>query len=132
MTDTSKVAVALIKNKEGEYFLVRLADYYPSYQLHKDEWCPIAGHIKEGETVEQTIIREIKEELGVNAKPIRQIAEWVQDIPGESSLWWEVEIEGPVKPNEKIAEYGYFSKDEAKNIKLWPATKSFFEKFIWK
>jgi ADP-ribose pyrophosphatase YjhB (NUDIX family) len=40
--------------------------------LHKrrkeNAWCIVSGHVEFGETVEQAIIREIKEETGVDAK----------------------------------------------------------------
>lgn len=131
--DTKTVAVALIKNEEGKYLLIKLANYYPSYKEHKDEWCPIAGHVEPGETPQQTLNREAIEELGIEIEPTSQITEWDQDIPGETAVWWKAKITiGPIKPNEhEIAEYGWFSPEEAKNIKLWPATRKFFEKFIW-
>lgn len=128
MNDSNRVAVALIKNEEGKYLLIRLTNY----EEHKTEWCPIAGHVKQGETIKEALIREAKEELDVKIEPVTQIAEWEQDIPGETAVWWEVKItSGQIKPNEEIAEWGYFSKDESKNLKLWPATRKFFEKFIW-
>ena len=134
MNNSRKVVIALIKNDEGKYLLTKLANYYPSYQEHKDEWCPIGGHIKKGETPKETLIREGEEELKVKLKPIRQIAEWEHDIPGETAVWWEAKIaSGQIDPKrDEIEEFGYFSKDEAKNLKLWPATRKFFEKFIWK
>lgn len=131
--DTKTVAVALIKNEDNKYLLVKLAYYYPSYNQHKDEWCPVAGHVEEGEEPSQTIQREAMEELGMKVEPIRKITKWDQDIPGETAVWWEAKIAaGPLNPNrEEIAEYGWFSAEEAKKIKLWPATQKFFEKFIW-
>ena len=127
-SDSKNVVVALIKNTEGKYLLLRLA-HYPG---HKNEWCPVAGHCKAGETVNEAIIREVKEELNVIAKPIRQVSEWEQDILGEKAFWWEVEISGNINiDNKEIIEIGWFSVDEIKNLKLWPATQKFFEKFVW-
>ena len=133
MNDISEVVVALIKNDAGKYLLINLANYYPSYDQHKDEWCPIAGHIRLGETAKQALIRESHEELAIEIEPIRQIARWGQDIPGETTVWWEVKIKsGEIKPNKKeVAKWGFFSAEEAKNLKLWPATRKFFDKFIW-
>ena len=28
--------------------------------------------------------------------------------------------------------YGWFSSNKIKNIKLWPATRKFFEQYVWK
>jgi NADH pyrophosphatase NudC (nudix superfamily) len=131
--DIKTVAIALIKNDEGKYLLVNLANYYPSYEEHRDEWCPLAGHVEPGENPGETLTREAKEEFGIEIEPIRQIAEWEQDIPGETAVWWEAKISaGPLRPNQKeIAKYGWFSAEEARQIQLWPATRKFFEKYIW-
>ena len=38
-----------------------------------------------------------------------------------------------IKPIKEVAvlDYDFFSKEEVKKLKLWPATRKFFEKFIW-
>lgn len=133
MKDTKIVAVALIKNNEGKYLLLKLADYYKDFDKFHNAWCPPAGHIKENETVEESLIREVKEELSLDIKPIKLISECEQDIPGERAVWWECLPLGEIiNKSSEIAEYGWFSKQETKNMELWPATKKFFEKFIWK
>ena len=132
MKDTKIVAVALIKNGEEKYLLVRLSNYYKECEKYHNSWCPVAGHIKKDETVERCLIREAKEELSLDIRPVKLISEWEQDIPGEKAVWWECLPLGEIiKRNDEIAEVGWFSKEEIKNMKLWPATRKFFEKFIW-
>ncbi len=128
MKDTNKVAIPLIQNSESKYLLITRTEF-PD---HKGEWGPIAGHLKENETIEEALIRETKEELDLEITPIKQIAELPQDIPGDTGYWWLCQfVSGDIKTNEEIAEYKYFSSDEIKNLKLWPATKKFFEEYIW-
>ena len=129
--DTKMVVVCLIKNSDGKYLMIRRTDYKDLGE-YQDAWYPPTGHIKEGETVTEAIVRELKEELGVEAKPIKLISEWEQDIPGEGAYWWECEIiAGEIKKGYEIAEYKYFYPKELKGLRLWPAEKKFFKHFLW-
>jgi len=129
--DTKKVAVCLIKNTEGKYLLTRPSDV-KHFGVFQDAWYPPTGHVKEGESIIEALRREAKEELNIDVKPVRLITKWKQDTPGEIAYWWECEIVGgDIQMNEEIAEYKYFSAEECKKVKMWPAEESFFENFIW-
>jgi len=131
MKDTKKVAVCLIQNEKGEYLLIKPSNY-KDFGEFQDAWYPPTGHIKENETVEQTLVRELKEELNLDIEPTKLISEWQQDIPGEWAYWWQCKITGgEIKKSFEISDYKYFPADEIKSLKLWPAEKKFFEKFIW-
>jgi 8-oxo-dGTP diphosphatase len=131
MTDTKLVAVALIKDSGGKYLFIKPSDY-KDFGEHQDAWYPPTGHVKENESIEQCLVRELKEELNLDIKPIRLVSEWEQDVPGEKAFWWECQIiGGEITKSHEIKEYKHFSPEEIKNLKLWPATKKFFENFIW-
>ncbi len=131
MKDTNKVIVALIKNTEGKYLFMRPSNY-KDFGNMQDAWYPPSGHVKEGETLKEAVEREVKEELGTELLELSVIGDWEQDVPGEIAFWWNVKVdEDKIKTSEEIAEYKYFSTDEIKDLKLWPATRKFFEKFIW-
>jgi len=131
MEDTKQVVVALIQNEKGEFLLIKPTDY-KNFGEFQDAWYPPTGHLKENESQTQGLIRELKEELNLNVKPINLLAQWEQDTPGEKAYWWKCKIiSGNIKKNYEILDYKYFSKEEIKNIKIWPATKKFFKKFIW-
>lgn len=131
MKDTKRVVVALIQNEQGEYLFIRPTNY-KNFGEYQDAWYPPSGHIKEGETAEQTLVCELKEELNLDIKPIELFSEWEQDILGEWAYWWKCKITGgEIKKGFEILDYKYFSIEEIKNIKLWPTTRKFFEKFIW-
>ena len=56
---------AAIFNEKGEILLQKRRDV--------KKWCVISGHVEFGETVEQALLREIKEEINAPAEIIRLI-----------------------------------------------------------
>ena len=133
MKDTKKVVVGLVKNGEGKYLLIKPDPKYKDFGDMRDAWYPPSGHVKENETLKEALTREIEEELGVGILEANIISDWPQDVPGETGFWWNVAIKDTkIKTNKEILEWKYFSKEEIKDLKLWPAERKFFEKFIWK
>lgn len=132
MKDTKKVVVALIQNEKGEFLLIKPSNY-KDFGKYQNAWYPPTGHLKENESQEHGLIRELKEELNLDIEPIKLVTEWEQNTPGEIAYWWKCKIiSGEIKNNYEISDYKYFPKEEIRNIKIWPATKKFFEKYIWK
>lgn len=64
-----KSTLALITNREGKVLIVSNKEY------KENEWNVPGGGIEEGETPEETIIRELGEELGSNNFEIVKISE---------------------------------------------------------
>ena len=58
-----KIASLILENKKGE-LLFYLRDNKPNIPF-PHHWDLFGGYIEEGETPEQALIREVKEELGV-------------------------------------------------------------------
>jgi len=64
----SKAAHIFVFNTKGELFLQRRA---PTKDVYPNLIAPSAsGHVDLDETAQQTALRELKEELGINGKPI--------------------------------------------------------------
>lgn len=63
------IAQIIFENENGE-LLLYLRDNKPGipYPLH---WDLIGGHVEEGETPEQALVREVKEELDIDLKEFR-------------------------------------------------------------
>jgi len=61
-----KIAQIMLENEKGD-LLLYLRDNKPGipFPLH---WDLIGGHVEEGETPEQALIREVKEELNIDLK----------------------------------------------------------------
>jgi 8-oxo-dGTP diphosphatase len=61
-----KIAAIILENDKGE-FLLYLRDNKPDIPF-PGYWDLIGGHLEEGETPEQALVREVKEELDIDLK----------------------------------------------------------------
>jgi 8-oxo-dGTP diphosphatase len=61
-----KIAAIILENDNGE-FLLALRDN-KSWIPFPNHWDLIGGHVEEGETPEEALIREVKEELDIDIK----------------------------------------------------------------
>ncbi len=98
-----EVVCALIENENGEIFACKRGNDKPL----ADKWEFPGGKVEEGESHEETIIREIKEELNSTIKPIEYI--------GESN--YEYKDIYPYEPF-SITLYGYRCKLISGNLDL--------------
>ena len=57
------VGGVIIENDTGEILLARDIKW-------NNKWTLPGGHIEAGETIEEALIREVKEELGINVEPM--------------------------------------------------------------
>ena len=74
----------LIINQFGEYLLVKRAN-----EPKKDVWWPVGGRVHKGETLEQAVIRKVREETGLSVKTMKPVGyfEAVADVnPFDSRL----------------------------------------------
>jgi len=127
-----KVIVGLISrtvNGKKEYLLVSskkdFGKFTGMYYLP-------GGHLKEGESELECLRREIMEELGIEVISVKKITKAKIDIEGELGVWYSCEVKS-FQINENNAELKdarFFTKDNMSKIRLWPATKKFFEKYI--
>jgi 8-oxo-dGTP diphosphatase len=61
-----EIAAIILENDNGE-FLLYLRDNKPGIPF-PDHWDLIGGHVEEGETPEEALIREVREELDIDLK----------------------------------------------------------------
>jgi 8-oxo-dGTP diphosphatase len=69
-----KTSTAIIPFPEGKILLVK-RDTVP----FKGYWALPGGRVDPGESVEQTIVRECKEETGLDVEIVRKIGEYVEE-----------------------------------------------------
>jgi 8-oxo-dGTP diphosphatase len=62
LVKTTVAAIITRKSKDGLQVLLTRRGYPP----YKDQWCLPGGHIDEYETAQHAIIREVKEEVGLD------------------------------------------------------------------
>jgi 8-oxo-dGTP diphosphatase len=60
------IAAIILENDKGE-FLLYLRDNKPDIPF-PDHWDLIGGHVEEGETPEEALVREVKEELDIDLR----------------------------------------------------------------
>ncbi|MFC1678278.1 NUDIX hydrolase [Patescibacteria group bacterium] len=96
----------------------------------------LAGHINEGETPEQTLIRKVEEESGLQVVDYNLLfeeeVEWNWCHAGIQSHYWYLyscEVKGVIK-NNKIASksIGWYSPQKISNLELEPVWQYWLEK----
>jgi 8-oxo-dGTP diphosphatase len=61
-----EIAAIILENDKGEFLLALRDD--KSWIPFPNHWDLIGGHVEEGETPEEALVREVKEELGIDIK----------------------------------------------------------------
>ncbi len=131
----TRVIVGIISktnsNDELEYLLISANKDFGQFSGH---YYPPGGHIEDGETKQEALKREIKEELGLEVEPIEELAETQGDVQDQTTYWWSCSAKSiDMKiDKEEIADARFFTKSEISQLKLWPATKQFFDDYIFK
>lgn len=129
------VVVAIISriNSSGKKEYLLVSSKREAFGQHSGAYYPPGGHLEAGEDEKEALKRETKEELGIDIEPIKMITESPGDMPDQITHWWGCKIktgEPSIIDGDEIDDVGYFTKDEMENLKLWPATKEFFKKYL--
>lgn len=89
-------------------------NYFPN-----NKWALVAGYVERGESAEQALIREVKEETNLNVKIIKPI-ETYPVLKNEKNLLYIVFYveanDGEIKPSSEIEKVRLCTIDEAKII----------------
>ncbi len=83
--------IVVVVERAGRYLVVRRSEHV----VAPGAWCFVGGAIEPGETQEQAVVREFREEVGGRVRPLRRVWEYVRNDPGAPSLrlfWWLVEL----------------------------------------
>jgi 8-oxo-dGTP diphosphatase len=120
------IGVLGVIRKEGKYLL----GLETKNNAFKGKWRLLGGKAEEGETFEQTLIRELEEEAQIQIKIIKKLEVYQgKTIPIHIFLadWVGGEIKTKEDENEKIE---LFSAEEAKKLDTEKLTKEILEKYI--
>lgn len=110
---TFTVAGVVIR-KDGKYLLVQ--EKQPkAYKL----WNWPAGKVDEGYSIEQTAVKEAKEESGFDVKLVREIAVWHETAQSPVQHLFEANIIGGTLafPKDEILDARWFSFQELQSMK---------------
>jgi len=128
-----KIAAVILENDQGE-LLLYLRDNKPGIPFPQ-HWDLIGGHVEDGETPEEALVREVKEELNYDIKDYRFFKRYEC-------------LEGDAYPNTKYIYYAkfnipleeitlyegervqYFKKDEIPEVKFANMLKEIVTEYI--
>jgi len=99
------VSMATRDDATGKILLVR--------QYGKPDWILVAGYVKPGETAEEAVARETREETGLVVKEMRFNRSRFFPPSDTLLLNFVTRTEGEVVPNGEIDEFRWFDPDEA-------------------
>lgn len=127
----NKVSRAILYNKEGKVLLGRRVKNYGV-----GKYALIGGLPENNETPEQTIIREVKEELGITFKP-ELFKEAVDKIAEEKVPWLvtfffgKIEGEPDINPNE-VSDIIFVSQDDLDEYDIAFNHRDILKEFFFK
>lgn len=110
---------------------------YKSYKNKYDGWVLPKGTVEEGESHEETALREVKEETGVNANIMKYVGKSVysfnvpDDIVEKEVHWYLMSADSYYsKPQkeEKFIDSGYYKYHEAYHLLKFSNEKQMLEK----
>ena len=128
-----KIAAIILENDSGE-FLLALRDNKPMIPF-PNCWDLIGGHVEEGETPEQALIREYKEELGLELTEYKFFREYVC-LEGDAYENVKYIFCGKINiPIDEITLYEgqyakYFKRTEIQNLKFANIIKTIVTDYI--
>lgn len=90
MDKTSQiVAVVAIIYQDNKFLLTRRSNHLDSAPGY---WCPVSGRVEVGETQKEAVVREVKEEVGLEVVVVNKICAFDSHDRRYRLHWWMVEI----------------------------------------
>jgi 8-oxo-dGTP diphosphatase len=114
MTAFKVLAASGIILKDNKILLIKRSNYT---KIYPECWACPGGRAEPGETPEQNVIREVKEEVNLHFTPteILTTATWQNRFLYRFLGEWR----GTVKiQEEELTDFGWFTYDQAKQLKL--------------
>jgi 8-oxo-dGTP diphosphatase len=128
-----EIAAIILENDKGE-FLLALRDNKPGIPF-PNHWDLIGGHVEEGETPEEALVREVKEELDIELKEYAFFRKY-ECLTGDAYENTKYVYSGKINiPIEEITllegeRPQYFSRDEIPGVKFANIIKSIVMDYI--
>ena len=110
MTDAERLGVIGVLRQGERYLLVERA----AGLSNAGSWCFPGGHVEPGETSREAVVRELREELGIEVEPVALLGPVRVQSPRYRLDTWTVRLvsgELRAQPDE-IAAWAYLTLDE--------------------
>lgn len=133
MTRMKEIAAIILENDKGEFLLALRDD--KSWIPFPNHWDLIGGHVEEGETPEEALVREVKEELDIDIKEYTFYKKY-ECLTGDAYENTKYIFTGKINiPIEEVTllegqRPQYFSKEEIPNVKFANIIKSIVLDYI--
>ena len=129
MMKRPRVSTGAIIEKDGKILLAKR-----NVEPFKGYWCLPGGKIEHDEKAEDTIKRELKEEIGVDFEPTEFLG-YLDEVNQEAghcvSLWFKGTFTGEIKTAiDEISEVKWFPIEEARKMKLAYTNNDALEKYM--
>lgn len=128
-----EIAAIILENDKGE-FLLALRDNKPGIPF-PNHWDLIGGHVEVGETPEEALVREVKEELDIDLKDFtfyKKFECFTGDTYENTKYIYTGKINIPIEEVTLLEgeRPQYFTKEEIPNIKFANILKSIVMDYI--
>lgn len=130
------VIIAAIK-KNNSFLMTKRVHLDPEdKKFYHGAWQLPGGGMEFGESTEQTLHREILEEVGVKIKIIRLIPKMYTEVRNHWQGLFIVYVcelkdnENKIKLNDEASEYRWFTLEQAKKLRTLPSTVQMIEDSI--
>ena len=110
----------------GRILFIRRAEGTPQ----PGYWAPPSGEIERGETQEATLVREVREEVGLEVRPLRCVRRSVSVSGTHTLYWWLAELTGGtliLNPHEASDARWVDGGDFATLAPTFPGDRAFFD-----
>ena len=114
-------------DKDGKYLMLHRTK--KEKDINKDKYIGIGGHIEHGETPNECIIREAREETGlrlINPRLRGLLTFVIDDMDEYTFLYTCTDFEGTIKECDE-GDLEWIPKEKIKDLPLWEGDKIFFK-----
>jgi len=110
------VSAIIIRKEDNKVFITRRKE---NKEFSPGLWETVGGRIEKGETVEEALKREVKEELNVDIKNFDHFGDYGYKDYNKLFKTFIVELEKEPIPNKSdFEEWGWYLKEEIENKKF--------------